>query len=144
MNSIRAAHIRAARHSREEFGMLCGLASDFPDGYEMAIFKHALRCWPDFMDHAKLEIETALALRAADDDPFHPEALSDHTLTTARRYRGREHKLSLRVYQRPLISFLRAYWPVAVELFIDHQQFQGGRYPDRIWHHWSVCAEPTS
>ena len=80
--------------SRNEFGMLCGLAHDWPDGWQVEIFKHAIIHWPDFMDDVKVEVEIALAVLGRGDDPFHPEALADPLYATARRYCGRGDKLS--------------------------------------------------
>ena len=126
--------------SRNEFGMLCGLAHDWPDGWQVEIFKHAIIHWPDFMDVVKVEVEIALEVLGRGDDPFHPEALADPLYATARRYCGRGDKLSLRVYRRPFIPLLRAFWPIAVELFIDHRESMGGPRPERIWGRWSDPA----
>jgi len=133
--------------SRDAFGMLCGLARDLPDGRVFAVFKHVVRWWPDFMDVARFEIEAAIMCLSDDGDPFHPDALGDHTLTTARRFANRRPDLSLRVYRRPFIPFLRAFWPVATEVYIDFQEERGHARPPRIWHQWSrkpACAEPPS
>lgn len=145
------AYYRAATKeptiSKAEFGMLCGLARDWPDGWQVDIFKHAVIRWPDFMDDVRAEVEAALDGHARDDDPFASGAAQDHMLTTARRYWGREDKLSRRLYRRPFIPLLLAFWPVAVELFIDYRQHHGGGHPARIWQRWSerqFCALSTS
>lgn len=132
--------------SAREFGMLCGLATDLPDGWQVNVFKHVLRCWPDFMDDVRAEV--ALALELGSDDPFHGDIRDDPRYTTARRFAGHRDRLDERIYRRPFIPLIRAFWPVAVELFIDARQFRGGAAPDRIWQRWSAsthpCAEPTS
>ncbi len=129
------------------FGMLCGLARDLPDGWQVEVFKHAVIRWPDFMDDVKLEVELAQEALREGFDPFSPGAASDHMLTTARRFWGQGDKLSLRTYRRPFIPLVRAFWPVAVELFIDHRQLRGGVHPARIWQRWSdpaFCALSSS
>ena len=136
------AQIRAA-----EFGMLCGLARDFPAGFQLEIFKHTVLCWPDFMDMAKFEIEAALELRRQEVSPFADEFRAVHYLTTARRLHGEE--LSLRTYKRPFIPLLRVLWPVAVEMFIDHREMRGGSCPESVWPRWCIApseahAESTS
>lgn len=139
---------KEATISKPEFGMLCGLAHDLPDGWQVEVFKHAVIRWPDFMDDVRAEVQIAQEAVQDGADPFHPEALADHMLTTARRFWGQPDKLSLRIYRRPFIPLLRAFWPVALELFIDHKQQRGGGHPERIWQQWSdpaaCCALSTS
>lgn len=126
--------------SGKEFGCLCGLACDWPDGWQMDTFKHTVIRWPDFMDHVKMEVALAIEARDGRLDPFHPDALCDPLLATARRFWGQGERLDERVYQRPFILLLRAFWPVALELFIDGRQFRGDAHPARVWHRWSEQA----
>ncbi|MDN5788783.1 MAG: hypothetical protein L0H65_17355 [Pseudorhodobacter sp.] len=98
---------------QSEFGMICGLAHDWPDGWQMEVFRHTVIRWPDFMDDVKLEVELALHARDGQIDPFHPEVIADPLYTTARRYHGQGDKLSLRIYCRRFIPLLRAFWPIA-------------------------------
>lgn len=147
MQAFFLATTKEATVSRDEFGMLCGLARDLPDGWQVEIFQHAVICWFDFMDDVKLEVELAQEALREGFDPFAPGAASDHMLTTARRFWGQGDKLSLRTYRRPFIPLVRAFWPVAVELFIDHRQLRGGDHPARIWQRWSdpaFCALSSS
>jgi hypothetical protein len=67
-------------------------------------------------------------------DPFEGDALSDHMLTTARGYHWRpDNRCSRRVYRRPFIPYMLAFWPVAVELLIDERELRGGPRPERVW-----------
>lgn len=136
---------REAKVSGGEFGMLCGLARDWPDGWQMEIFRHTLIQWPDFMDDVKFEIELAIDLRDTRQSPFHRELLADPLYATARRMWPQRDKLSLRVYRRPFIPLLRAFWPLAVELFIDHRQRHRSEHdhPERVWQRWSVPRQRT-
>lgn len=132
----KSAQAKEVKVPKKEFGALCGLARDLPDGWQVELFKHAVFNWPDFMDIVKAEIDAALSCYACGDDPFAPGANSDHMLTTARRFYWRQGDVEWRVYPRPYIPLLRAFWPVAVELFVDHRQRYGGEHPERIWQRW--------
>ena len=129
-----------AKIRKDQFGMLHGLAQNFPDGYQHAIFKHTLFRWSVFMDDAGAEIDAALGCYAGGHDPFAPGADWDHMLTTARRFYWRQGDVKPRVLRYPNIDFLLALWPVAVELFIDDHEPRGGGHPARIWGRWSDRA----
>ena len=129
--------------NRKEFGMLCGLSRDWPDGWQTEIFRHAVIYWPDFMDDVKVEVALAIEARDGRLDPFHPEALADPLLATARRFWGQGERLDERIYRRPFIPLLRAFWPIATELFIDNREYRGGPRPERIWQRWSDPAQRT-
>lgn len=143
MQAYWCAATKEAKVSGDEFGMLCGLARDWPDGWQVEIFKHALIRWPDFVDDVGVEVELAIDLRDTRQSPFHRELLADPLYATARRLWPERDKLSRRVYRRPFIPFLRRFWPVAWELFVDHRQRYGGGHPERVWQRWSVPRQRT-
>ena len=129
----------------DQIGMLVGLAQRFPDGFQVDIFKHTVRRWSEFRDDVRLEIRLAKLFLRLGLDPFEGDALSDHTLTTARRYHWRPEKLrSRRVYRRPFIPYMLAFWPVAVELFIDERELRDGPRPERVWQWWSDPAQRSA
>lgn len=137
MKRFYMAKTSEAKIRGDQFGMLHGLAQNFPDGYQLAIFKHTLFRWSAFMDDAAAEIDAALNCYAGGFDPFAPGADCNHMLTTARRFYWRQSEVKRRVLRYPNIDFLLAFWPVAVELFIDDHQRSDGGHPARIWGRWS-------
>lgn len=112
------------------YGCICGLAEDLPAGWQVEIFKHALKDWDGFCACAKLEIEIANYSAEREYDVFTPDALTDHTLATARRFPG-EH-LFLRYYRFPSITFLRKFHHVATDIWISDRQAKALGYPARV------------
>ncbi len=119
---MKLAEAEEVKVSKKEFGMLCGLARDWPDGWQFEVFRHAAIHWWDFMDDVKFEVELALELHDTRQSPFHRELLADPLYATARRLWPQRDELSQRIYRRPFIPLLRRFWPTALELFIDHRR----------------------
>jgi len=115
-------HRGEAMTTHREYGLLFGLAETWPEGWQIKIFEHTLRCWSAFMAMAKLEIVAALAY--ADAYPFAPDLLSDPLLETARRCRGVPLDATRR-YRHVSLSFLRRFAHVGQELFVMDREERG-------------------
>jgi hypothetical protein len=113
MSKIWREHLGREMTTHREYGLLCGLAEAWPDGFQVKIFQHTLNRWGDFMGAAKLEIEAARMNRGQD---LHlPDALIDPLLDTARLFEGEE--LFHRFYAFPTLGFLRKFHHIARDVY---------------------------
>ncbi len=88
--------------TREQFGMLNGLAKDWPEGYQIEIFKHVISTdgWCSYMAALSLHIDL---------------------LTEAEGEKGH----TKRYYRFPSIPVLRKYWQVAADAYKSDMQQKG-------------------
>lgn len=111
MATLFKKHTGAEKVSRTQWGMLHGLAEEWPEGYQVAIFKHMIteKGWRSFM--------AALALYVA----VQQEAEGNTSLF--KRY-----------YDKPTISVLRRFWQVAADAYKTDIQGQNMKNdPDYDW-----------
>lgn len=102
--------------SRRDYGILCALAREWPDGWQVKIFKHVLADWTGFMVLVSFAVELTLEARVAGVDPFAPDVLCDHTLDTARRLHGVELTRPKRL-NIPSLAFLNRFLHLGLELY---------------------------
>ena len=109
------------------YGMMFGLAQEWPDGYQVKIFEHALKNWTGFCAAAKQEIYTAMLIRESGGDPFAHGNEHDPLLETARWCQGQE--LSYRYYKHVSLPFLRKLSHIAKSQYCAHCQKNGVELP---------------
>lgn len=122
-------HRGEAMTSHRDYGLLFGLVETWPEGWQVRIFEHTLRCWSAFCAMTKLEIHTATAF--AGHDPFAPDLLSDPLFETARRCHGVPLDAGRR-FRHVSLSFLRRFAHVAQELFLMDREERGLRVPPAL------------
>lgn len=92
MSNIWRQSLDGRSNTPKEFGLLIGLAKDWPEGQQVEVFKAVMKNWSGFMAGAKLEI--------------------------ASNGEGGEE----RYFKYPCISFMRRFWPIGIELWeMEHQ-----------------------
>ncbi|WP_299376008.1 hypothetical protein [uncultured Tateyamaria sp.] len=97
------------------FGMLVGMAKEWPPGLQVDVFAFALKNWTAFNSAMKAEMEFAEVARRNGWDIWHPDALADHYLETARRMEG--EKLRPRFYRFPSPPVLLKFSHIAEWLY---------------------------
>lgn len=121
---------------RTQYGPICGMAEEWPDGWQVKVFEHALTHWGTFMACTKLEIQAALDVidaaeaRGEEPDLFSPDAMLDHVLETARRVPRRQ--LQIRHLEFPSLGYLRRFCHVALTVYVDHLQDRGKPVPAEL------------
>ncbi|WP_197917984.1 hypothetical protein [Thiosulfatihalobacter marinus] len=111
MATLFKKHTGADKVSRVQWGMLHGLAEEWPEGYQIAIFKHMItpQGWRSFM--------AALSLYV------HVQQEAEGNTSLFKRY-----------YDKPTISVLRRFWQVAADAYKTDMQGKGMKHdPDYDW-----------
>ncbi|WP_300532838.1 hypothetical protein [uncultured Mameliella sp.] len=123
------------KHTPKMFGMFQGLAKEWEPGHQFEIFKHTIsqRGWYAFNG----EVIGAVALtrdlyREFEENGWdlvnlwHPEALEDDRLETARQMVGED--LRVRVYKFPSVPVMRRFHYVAQDLYFAEGPGRGKRW----------------
>ena len=114
----------------KDFGLICGLSDDLPDGWQLRIFKHTLQNWSGFCGCLRGELRAAEAVA---DMPLEDLQDGDHMLETARVLR-RLGKVAFsdRFHAYPSLPLMRLFHHVMTDLYVSDMGLQGRDYPGRV------------